>query len=159
MQALSELARAWIAGTAQAVGEDLLARRGLAQPSPPPVVVAGDSGSAWGEAVIRRAAELARAGDAQLVVVHVQITDGLTHPPAADLDCHRKLTAELGGTYAQIRGDAPAEALAGAARAQGAATIVVGRHRSRLAEFARGSVSSRLRRLLPATAVQEVPRP
>jgi len=159
LQALSELARAWIAGTAQAVGEDLLARRGLAQPSPPPVVVAGDSGSAWGEAVIRRAAELARAGDAQLVVVHVQITDGLTHPPAADLDRHRKLTAELGGTYAQIRGDAPAEALAGAARAQGAATIVVGRHRSRLAEFARGSVSSRLRRLLPATAVQEVPRP
>ena len=159
LQALSELARAWIAGTAQAVGEDLLARRGLAQPSPPPVVVAGDSGSAWGEAVIRRAAELARAADAQLVVVHVQITDGLTHPPAADLDCHRKLTAELGGTYAQIRGDAPAEALAGAARAQGAATIVVGRHRSRLAEFARGSVSSRLRRLLPATAVQDVPRP
>ena len=157
LQALSELARAWIAGTAQAVGEDLLARRGLAEP--PPVVVAGDSGSAWGEAVIRRAAELARAGDAQLVVVHVQITDGLTHPPAADLDRHRKLTAELGGTYAQIRGDAPAEALAGAARAQGAATIVVGRHRSRLAEFARGSVSSRLRRLLPATAVQDVPRP
>jgi two-component system, OmpR family, sensor histidine kinase KdpD len=158
LQALSELARAWIAGTAEAVGEDLLARRGLAQPSPP-VVVAGDSGSSWGEVVIRRAAELARSDDAQLVVVHVQITDGLTRPPTGDLDRHRKLTAELGGTYTQIQEHAPAEALAGIARAQDAATIVVGRHRSRLAELARGSVSSRLRRLLPAAAIEEVPKP
>jgi hypothetical protein len=48
--------------------------------------------------VIRRAAQLARAEDAQLLVVHVQVTDGLTHPPGQDLDRHRKLTAELGGT-------------------------------------------------------------
>jgi two-component system, OmpR family, sensor histidine kinase KdpD len=45
LQALSELARAWVAGTAEAVGEGLLARRGLTEPSAPPVVVAGDSGS------------------------------------------------------------------------------------------------------------------
>ena len=61
LRALSELARAWIAGTAEAVGEDLLARRGLAQPPAPPVV-AGDSGSAWGEAVIRRAADWGAPG-------------------------------------------------------------------------------------------------
>src|SRR5262250_3373790 len=36
LQALSELARAWIAGTAEAVGEDLLARRGVTQPPAPP---------------------------------------------------------------------------------------------------------------------------
>src|SRR6516164_9487262 len=48
LRALSELARAWMAGTADAVGEDLLARRGLAEP-PAPVVLAGDSGSSWGE--------------------------------------------------------------------------------------------------------------
>jgi len=159
LRALSELARAWIAGTAEAVGEDLLARRGLAQPAAPPVVVAGDSGSAWGEEVIRRAAELARAGDAQLMVVHVQVTDGLARPPAGDLDRHRELTAELGGTYTQIQGPAPAQALAAAVRAYGAATVVVGRHRSRLAEFTHGSVSVRLRRLLPAAAVEAVPKP
>jgi two-component system, OmpR family, sensor histidine kinase KdpD len=159
LRALSELARAWIAGTAEAVGEDLLARRVLAQPPAPPVVVAGDSGSAWGEAVIRRAAELARADDAQLVVVHVQVTDGLARPPAGDLDRHRELTAELGGTYTQIQGPAPAQALAAAVKAQGAATVVVGRHRSRLAEFTHGSVSARLRRLLPAAAVEAVPKP
>ena len=46
-----------------------------------------------------------------------------------------------------------------AARAQGAATVVVGRRRSRLAELARGSVASRLHRLLPAAAVDEVRKP
>lgn len=156
LQALSELARAWIAGTAEAVGEDLLARRGLAEPPAPPVVIAGDSGSAWGEAVIHRAAELARADDADLLVVHVQIFDGLARRPTPDLARHRELTAGLGGTYTKIQGNAVAQGLADAARAQGAATVVVGRHRSRLTELAHGSVSSRLRRLLPAVAIEEV---
>ena len=159
LRALGELARAWIAGTAEAVGEDLLARRGLAGPPTPPVILAGDSGSSWGEVVIRRAAQLARTEDAQLLVVHVQVSDGLAHPPAGDLDRHRELTADLGGTYTRIQGPAPAEALAEAARNQGAATVVVGRRRSRLAELAHGSVSSRLRRLLPAAAVEEVRKP
>jgi len=159
LRALSELARAWMAGTAEAVGEELLARRGVAASSASPVVVAGDSGSSWGEMVIRRAAQLARGEDAQLLVVHVQISDGLAHPPAGDVDRHRELTADLGGTYTQIQGQAPAKALAEAARAQGAATVVVGRRRSRLAELARGSVASRLRRLLPAAAVEEVRKP
>jgi two-component system, OmpR family, sensor histidine kinase KdpD len=159
LRALSELARAWMAGTAEAVGEDLLARRGLSGPPAPPVVVAGDSGSGWGEVVIRRAAELARAEDAQLLVVHVEVSDGLAHQPAQDLDRHRELTADLGGTYTQIQGHVPTKALAQAARAQGAATVVVGRRRSRLAELAHGSMSSRLRRLLPAAAVEEVRKP
>ena len=155
LQALSELARAWMAGTAEAVGEDLLVRRGLAEPPAAPVIIAGDSGKPWGEAVIHRAAELARADDAQLFVVHVQIDDGLARPTDG-LARHRDLTAELGGTYARIKGHAVAQSLADAARAQGAATVVVGRHQSRLAEFVHGSVSSRLRRLLPAVAIDEV---
>ena len=47
LRALGELARAWMVGTAEAVGEDLLAGRGSAEPPAPPVVVAGDSGSGW----------------------------------------------------------------------------------------------------------------
>jgi len=73
-----------MAGTADAVGEDLLARRGLAGP-PAPVFLAGDSGSSWGEVVIRRAAQLARTEDAQLLVVHVQISDGLAVDTLLDL--------------------------------------------------------------------------
>ena len=158
LQALSELARAWMAGNAEAVGEGLLARRGLAEPLAQPVVVAGDSGSRWGEAVIHRAAELARTDDAALLVVHVQTGDGLARR-GLDLPGHRDLTGELGGTYASVDGHGVAQALADTAKAQGAATVVVGRHRSRLTELAHGSVSSRLRRLLPALDVEEVSHP
>ena len=148
LQALSELGRAWMAGTVDAVGDRLLARR-PARPSAQPVVVAADSGSRWGELVIRRAAELARADDAQLLVVHVQIADALARPATQNVDRHRELTTELGGTYTEIAGSTPAQALADTARARGAATVVVGHHRSRLGEFAHGSVASRLRRQLP----------
>ena len=156
LQALSELARAWLAGTVEAVGDDLLARRGLVEPVPQPVVIAGDSGSARGEAVIHRAAELARAEDAELIVVHVQVADGVARRPARDLDRHRQLTAELGGSYKTIQGHAVVQGLADAARAQGATTVVVGHHRSRLAELVHGSISSRLRRLLPTVAIDEL---
>jgi two-component system sensor histidine kinase KdpD len=54
LRALSELARAWMAGTAEAAGEELLGRLGLTEPAVPLVVLAADSGSASGEAVIRR---------------------------------------------------------------------------------------------------------
>jgi two-component system sensor histidine kinase KdpD len=158
LEALSELARAWIAGAAEAAGKDLLVRRGLAEPSVQPVIVAGDSGSRWGEAVIHRAAELARADDADLLVVHVQLGDGLARP-GLELARHRELTDELGGTYTKVEGHAVAQGLADVAKAQSAAAIVVGRHQSRLAEFVHGSVSSRLRRLLPAVTVEEVSHP
>jgi two-component system, OmpR family, sensor histidine kinase KdpD len=158
LRALSELARAWMAGTAEVLGEELLARLGLTEPAVPPVVLAADSGSASGAAVIQRAAQIAREEDAQLAVVYVRINDGLTRDrPAGDLNRHRKLTAELGGTYLQTEGPTLEEALASAARAQDAGIIVVGRHQSRLAEFFFSSVSARLRRFLPQADVREVP--
>jgi len=158
LQALAELGRAWMAGTAEAAGEELLGRLGLAEPAVPPVVLAADSGSASGAMVIQRAAGIAREEDAQLVVAHVRVTDGLTRGrPADEVNRHRKLTAELGGTYIQAQGSSLEEALANTARAQGAAVIVVGRHQSRLAELFLGSVSARVRRLLPQAAVREVP--
>jgi two-component system sensor histidine kinase KdpD len=157
LAALSELGRAWMAGTAEDLGEELLARLGLADSGVPPVVLAADSGSASGETLIRRAAQIAREADAQLVVVHVRITDGLTRRRSADdLNEHRKLTAELGGTYIHAQGSTLEEGLAKVARAQEAAIVVVGGHQSRLAELFFRSVSGRLRRLLPEADVQEV---
>ena len=92
------------------------------------------------------------------MVVHVRITDGLARARSADeLNRHRKLAAELGGTYIQAQGSTLAEALAKTARAQDASIIVAGRHQSRLATFFLGSVSARLRRLLPEAEVREVP--
>jgi two-component system, OmpR family, sensor histidine kinase KdpD len=157
LQALSELAQAWMAGTAEARGEELLVRLGRIEPALPPAVLAADSGSASGETVIRRAAELARDKDAQLVVVHVRVTDGLTRARSADdLNGHRELTAELGGTYIQAPGPTVQDALVKIARKYDVAVIVVGHHQSRLAGLFFGSVSARLRKLLPEADVQEV---
>jgi two-component system sensor histidine kinase KdpD len=158
LRALSELAMAWMAGTAEALGEELLVRLGQAEPALPPVILAADSGSASGETVIRHAVELAREQDGQLVVVHVRITDGLTRARSADdLNRHQKLAAELGGTYIQTQGTTLERSLAKTAREHDAAIIVVGHRQPRLAEFFFGSVSARLRRLVPEADVQEVP--
>ena len=156
LEALSELARAWINDTVRTVGDELLALRGLASAATRPLVVAGVSDSDWGERVIRRAAELAAEDDADLLVVHVNVADGFTPRPGARLERYRHETVELGGTYTEIEGDRPADALADAVRSRGAHRVVVARHRSRLGELARGSVVSRLRRLLPDTMVDVV---
>ena len=64
--------------------------------------------------------------------------------------------AQMGGTYAEIDGDAPADALAQIARARGAHRVVVARHRTRLGELVRGSVALRLGRLLPDMTIDVV---
>jgi len=158
LKALSELASGWMAGTADTLGGELLTRLGLAAPGAPPVVLAADSGSAAGEAVIRGAAEIAIEQDAQLVVAHVRITDGLNPPrPADQLNKHRKLTAELGGSYIQAQGSSLERTLAKTAAEHDATTIVVGHHQARFTSFFLGSVAGRLRRLLPEADVQELP--
>lgn len=156
LEALSELGQAWVAGTLDQVGPDLLARRGLAGEPPRSVVVAGVSGSRWSDAVIRRAMALACTDDADLVVVHARTTDGVSQPSREALDHYRDMTEQLGGSYTEVEGEAPARAIADVARARGASAVVVARHRSRLSELTRGSVASQLRRLLPGTTLEEV---
>jgi two-component system sensor histidine kinase KdpD len=158
LEALSELGRAWMAGTVDVVGHDLLQRHGLEELAPRPLVVAGVSDSEWGERVLLRAAELAGADDADLLAVHVNVADGLGRRRSDVLDHYRDLTAQLGGTYTEVHGSAPGDALADTVRATGATRVVVARHRSRLGELARGSVASRLRHLLPDVTVDEVHR-
>jgi two-component system sensor histidine kinase KdpD len=156
LEALSELGRAWMAGTVDEVGADLLRREGLDELTPRRLVVAGVSESDWGERVLRRAAELASDDDADLLVVHVNLADGLGHPRRDALERYRDLTTELGGVYTEVVGSTPAEGLAETARAHRATKVVVARHRSRLGELARGSVAARLRRLVPEVTVDEV---
>jgi two-component system sensor histidine kinase KdpD len=158
LEALGELARAWLADNVQTVGEELLVLRGLSDAPSRPLVVAGVSDSDWGERVIRRATELAVEDDADLLVVHVNVSDGFARRPGAPLDRYRDETTEFGGTYAEVDGVAPADALADIVRARGAHRVVVARHRSRIGELARGSVASRLQRLLPDTKVDLVGR-
>jgi two-component system sensor histidine kinase KdpD len=155
LEALSELGQAWMANNIEQAGLDLLTRRGLTAPASRPVVVAGVSDSVWGEAVIRRATQLACDEDADLFVVHARIPDGSAQSNV-NLAHYRDLTEELGGTYIEVEGESPARVLAEQADAALAVKLVVARHRSRLGELTRGSVASQLRRLRPDIPVEEV---
>ena len=155
LEALSRLGQAWVAGTLDQVGPELLARRGLADEPPRPVVIAGVSGSQWSGPVIRRAVELACDDDADLIVVHVKGDDGPAHGQQDALDRYRQMTEEMGGSYTEVDGE-PAQAIANLARGRGASRVVVARHRSRLSELTRGSVAAQLRRLSPGIQLEEV---
>ena len=156
LEALSALGAAWIEGNAEAAAAGLLAARGLLEPTARPLVIAGVSESEWGERVLRRARKVALSDDADLLAVHVNVADGFVHRGHDALEHYRDLAVELGGSYTEVEGAAPADGLAGVARARGGSRVVVARHRSRLGELTRGSVASRLRRLLPDTPVTEV---
>jgi two-component system sensor histidine kinase KdpD len=158
LEALSELARGWMEGRAEEVGEEILQRRGLVDPGERPLIIAGVSESDWGEPVIRRATRIAEGCDGDLLVVHVNVADGSAHHDRGTLERYRDMAAEVGGSYLVVEGTAPADGLADVARARGAERVVVARHRSRLGELARGSVASRLRRLLPDVGISEVHR-
>jgi two-component system sensor histidine kinase KdpD len=156
LDALSQLGRAWLADSVANVGAELLGSRGLAGPTTRPVVIAGVSDSAWGKAVIQRATDLACEEDSDLLVVHVNVSDGSipTHP--ATLEGHRKLTEQLGGNYVEAEGESPARVLAAQADGRVVSRFVVARHRSRFGELVRGSVAGQLRRLRPDIPLEEV---
>ena len=156
LEALSELARAWLSDAVVGIGEELLAGRGLAPLSVRPVVIAGVSGSDWGEAVILRAAEVACDRDSDLVVVHANIADGTAPRHPEMLEYYRQLTESLGGSFIEVNSESAARALADQAGGRAVSAAVVARHRSVLSEAIRGSVARRLRKLLPGVPVEEV---
>ena len=155
LQALSALGRAWMDGTLEAVAEEMLEARGLLAASRP-TVVAGVSDTGWGQHVIRRASERALEDDAELLVVHVSLDDEMTHRRSQAHAEHRDLATEAGGFYVEITAGSVPEGLARAVQDRGASRLVVGRHRSRLAEIVHGSVISRLQRLLPDVRIEAV---
>jgi two-component system, OmpR family, sensor histidine kinase KdpD len=159
LAALSELAQAWLAEAVETSAPGVLARLGLDPLTPSRTVLAGVTDSPWGESVIRRAALMAAEDEAELLVVHVNLTDGLAHPRAAVLDRYRAMTSDAGGRFRELDGANAADTLARTAREEHATRVVVARHRSRLGELMRGSVASRIRRLNPGVTVDEVRRP
>jgi len=152
LEALNELCEAWVADRVDDVGANLLARRGLSER---PTVVAAVSGSERGEAVIRAVAHFAADRGADFEVIHVDASEG---PSSRSLELERDqaLTVELGGRFRKIEGIAPARLIADTARKSEASLVVVARGRPRLLRPARFTMASRLRRLLPDTAVEEV---
>jgi two-component system sensor histidine kinase KdpD len=155
LQALSALGRAWMDGTLEAAAEELLAARGYVLASRP-TVVAGVSDTGWGQHVIRHATERALEDDADLLVVHVILDDGMTDRRSEAHTEHRDLATEAGGFYIELTAESVPEGLARAVRDHGASRLVVGRHRSRLGEIVHGSIVSRLQRLLPEVRIEAV---
>jgi two-component system, OmpR family, sensor histidine kinase KdpD len=155
LNVLSSLGRAWLSGTLDATAEELLAARGLAARSRQ-TVVAAVSDTDWGRLVIRHAAELALADDADLVVVHVLPADGVGHRREDAHDRHRDLVAELGGSYIELPAESVPDGIVQAVRNHDAQKLVVGRHRTRLGEIVRGSIVRRLERLLPDVRIVAV---
>jgi len=91
--------------------------------------------------LVRRAARMAMRTKAELVGVHVRTDDGLSGTGMEDVSRNRALLDDLGGRYVEVVGADVAPALVQVARSENATQLVLGAtHRSRLAEYVRGSV-------------------
>jgi two-component system sensor histidine kinase KdpD len=150
LAALSDLARAWLEGTVDETFSFL--DRAAADRAK---VIAGVSRSPREAAVIQRAAVFAGDDNAELLVVHVVLADGLRRHEDG-LDRYRQMAEDVGARYRELPGSDPADALADVAIREGAGRVVVAARGSRLTRVLRGSVASRIRRRAPGVEVDEV---
>jgi two-component system sensor histidine kinase KdpD len=150
LTALSDLARAWLDGTVDETFS-FLDRADAGRPK----VIAGVSSSPRGEGVIQRAAVLAGEDDAELIVVHVDVADGLARGRER-LARYRQMADDFGARYQEVPGSDVARTLADVALRERAGRVVVATRGSRLANVVRGSVASRIRRRAPDLVVDEV---
>ncbi len=150
LAALRELALLWVADRVEETLQDYLADHGITTTwETRERVVVALTGAPGGEQLVRRAARVAGRLRGDLVGVHVANPDGLSSTSGQGLEAQRALLVELGGTYREVVGHEVAAALAAFARAEQATQVVIGAtHRSRFAEFTRGSVASQLQRML-----------
>lgn len=150
LAALSDLAEAWLEGTVDETFS-FLDRVAAERPK----VIAGVSSSRRGAAVIQRGAVLAGEDDAELLVVHVDLADGLGRQQDR-LDRYRQMAEDVGGRYREVDGTDAADSLAEVATRERARRVVVATHGSRLTKLVRGSVGSRIRRRAPGIEVDEM---
>jgi two-component system sensor histidine kinase KdpD len=142
LTALRELALLWVADKVDDELNDYRERHNIAGPwETKERVVVSLTGSRGSGVLIRRAARMAMRIKAELVGVHVKTDDSLTGAGAQGLVQNRALLDDLGGRYVEVVGADVAPALVQVAQAENATQLVMGAtHRSRIAEFLRGSV-------------------
>ncbi len=151
--ALRELALLWVADRVEDTLQVYLAANGINETwETRERVVVALTGSTGGDHLVRRGARMAGRLRGELLGVHVASADGLSTGTGNDLERHRALLVELGGTYREVVGDDVAAALAAFAEAEQATQVVLGStQRSRWTELVRGSLANEVQRRLPRT--------
>ncbi len=123
-------------------------------------IVIGLNGSGDGDLLVRRAAKLLeRAGEGDVLAVHVRTPSGAQGESPHALESQRRLVAGLGGSYHALSSGDVAGALLDYARAHDATHILVGQSRRRFAVLSGGSVEAQVVRGAGDIDVQVVPRP
>jgi len=149
LTALRELALLWVADRVEESLQGYMEAHGISSTwATRERVVVALTGSPGGDHLIRRAAQMAGHRHGDLLGVHVSTSDGLAVDQPHDLEDHRQLLVEVGGSYHEVSGTDVAEALARFAAAEHATQLVLGASgRSRWAELVQGSVINRVTRL------------
>jgi two-component system sensor histidine kinase KdpD len=153
--ALRELALLWVADRVEESLQGYLSAHGITTTwETRERVVVALTGADGGEHLIRRAARMAGRLGGDLVGVHVASADGLSSTAGHQLERHRALLIELGGTYREVVGDDVSTALAAFAAAEQATQVVMGStRRSRWSEVFSGSLANDLQRRLTGVDV------
>lgn len=141
LSALRELALLWVADRVDEALAAYRAQHDIAAPwETRERVLVAITGRYDNAHIIRRAARMAQRTHAELLGVHVAPADGRRPGGEDHLAGHRRLLADVGGTYHELVSAAPAAALAGFARSANVTQLVVGSsQRSRWEEVLRGS--------------------
>lgn len=148
LAALRELALLWLADRVEDQLQGYLESHGIAdQWETRERVLVALTGAPGSEYIVRRAARIAGRLRGDLVGVHITSADGLASS-SAELERHRKLLEELGGTFREAVGDDVAETLVAVARSERTTQLVIGSsRRTKVQELTGGSVVNRLLRL------------
>ncbi len=156
--ALRELALLWVADRVEESLLGYLADHGITTTwETRERVVVALTGADGGEHLIRRAARMAGRLGGDLIGVHVASSDGLSSTAGQQLERHRSLLVELGGTYREVVGEEVAMALATFAAAEQATQVVMGSsRRSKWSEITRGSLANDLQRRLVGVDVHMI---
>ena len=121
-------------------------------------IVAALAGEPEGGHVLRRAAQSAASGRAELIGVYVRQPSNLIEPEPPWLEGQRRLLAELGGRYAEVTGADVAMAVLDFALAEHAGQLVLGAtRRTRAYEAMHGSVITRTIRHAGPVEVHVIP--
>lgn len=147
--ALRELALLWVADRVEEHLGDYLDQHGLTGSwETRERVVVGITGAPGSDALVRRAARIARRVGGELIGVHVAQADARLAAVGDGLAEQFALLESLGGARREVVGDDPVAALVAVARNEHATQLVIGATReSRWDQLLHGSFAARLSRL------------